>query len=196
MVLLQETIKAKFEEVDIRHFWPNDDFDFYWSAANGHLGGLLSVWDKSKFEMERVSTFERFSHERKGCMSRDSGSIEFNNFIEKRELQEVKLVRKKFTWFRPVRKRCMLDRFLVSESWFQDQPELVAQALKRSVSDHVPILLSTMVKDLVLIPLKVFNSWLQLDECSRTIIDSTYGLNVVNLDLPEKLKEVKSALKG
>ncbi|KAK8626262.1 hypothetical protein V6N13_133913 [Hibiscus sabdariffa] len=58
----------------------------------------------------------RFSHERQGCTSRDSSSIEFNNFIEKGELKEVKLVGKKFNWFGPVGKMSMLDKFLVSRS--------------------------------------------------------------------------------
>ncbi|KAK8984705.1 hypothetical protein V6N11_020021 [Hibiscus sabdariffa] len=46
------------------------------------------------------------------------------------------------------------------------------------------------------IPFKIFNSWLQVNGCSRFISELLSGLNLENTDLPEKLKLVKSALKA
>ncbi|KAL4303527.1 hypothetical protein GQ457_10G010910 [Hibiscus cannabinus] len=226
--------------------WPNDDFEFCWSAANGHSGGLLSVWDKSKFQLERVIKFDRFiviegvwnweklsvsmvnvydpceavaqdllwdnllaeksgsnrvwilagvfnairfRNERKGCVSKVKVSSAFNNFIEKGDLQEVKLVGRRFTWFGPTGKRSLLDRFLVSDSWLQNQSDLVVQALQRSVSDHVPLLLSSLEMDWGPIPFKFFNVWLQVEECTKTITDSLRDPKMVDRVLPEKLKE-------
>ncbi|KAL4290498.1 hypothetical protein GQ457_14G024150 [Hibiscus cannabinus] len=208
----------------------------------GLLRELLSVWDKSKFQLERVIKFDRFiviegvwnweklsvsmvnvcapceavaqdllwdnllaeksgsnrvwilagdfnairfRYERKGCVSKVKVSSAFNNFIEKGDLQEAKLVGRRFTWFGPTGKRSLLDRFLVSDSWLQNQSDLVVQALQRSVSDHVPLLLSSLVMDWGPIPFKFFNAWLQVEECTKTITDSLRDPKMVDRDLPE-----------
>ncbi|KAK8631691.1 hypothetical protein V6N13_028473 [Hibiscus sabdariffa] len=54
MVHLQETMKNKFERDEISYLWPNDDFKFCWSPGYDHSGGLLSVWDKAKFQLDRL----------------------------------------------------------------------------------------------------------------------------------------------
>ncbi|KAL8476334.1 hypothetical protein ACS0TY_028855 [Phlomoides rotata] len=50
MCCLQET---KLEQVDSRHgldLWPGQEFDWAWSEAEGRSGGLISIWNKHRFE--------------------------------------------------------------------------------------------------------------------------------------------------
>ncbi|KAK8662173.1 hypothetical protein V6N13_091760 [Hibiscus sabdariffa] len=58
------------------------------------------------------------------------------------KLLDVPLVVKKFTWFDPKNKNRKLGRVLVDEHWFQSKPNLSLVGLKRSVSDHISILLT------------------------------------------------------
>ncbi|KAK8652787.1 hypothetical protein V6N13_126812 [Hibiscus sabdariffa] len=53
-------MKIMIEEDEVKYIWLIDDFDFSWSAVNGHSGGLLWVWDKSVFKLEKMFTFDRF----------------------------------------------------------------------------------------------------------------------------------------
>ncbi|XP_039054282.1 uncharacterized protein LOC120196577 [Hibiscus syriacus] len=60
MVLLQETKKEDLKDIEISSFWCNDDFDFRFSKAMGKSGGILSVWDKSRFQILDSLITDRF----------------------------------------------------------------------------------------------------------------------------------------
>ncbi|XP_039063854.1 uncharacterized protein LOC120208712 [Hibiscus syriacus] len=60
MVLLQETKKEDFMDTEISSFWCDDDFEFRFSKAMGKSGGILSVWDKSRFKILDSLITDRF----------------------------------------------------------------------------------------------------------------------------------------
>ena len=67
---------------------------------------------------------------------------EFNAFIKDIELEDVSLIRRKFTRYRSNgRANCRIDRVLVSKKWLDVWQGCSHYILPRSVSDHFPILL-------------------------------------------------------
>ncbi|KAL4379135.1 hypothetical protein GQ457_02G017150 [Hibiscus cannabinus] len=60
LILLQETKKETFSEVDIGKIWVDDQFDFQFSGATGKSGGLLVLWDISKFDLVLVQAEPNF----------------------------------------------------------------------------------------------------------------------------------------
>ncbi|KAL4335994.1 hypothetical protein GQ457_07G011510 [Hibiscus cannabinus] len=60
MVFIQETKKEEFYVSEIGRLWYDDDFDFKFSATVGRLGGLLTIWDKSKFKAEKSLITSRY----------------------------------------------------------------------------------------------------------------------------------------
>ncbi|KAL4375815.1 hypothetical protein GQ457_02G023980 [Hibiscus cannabinus] len=97
------------------------------AAQNTFWDSLLSVKNVSNKVWILAGDFNviRFSHERKGCVTRNTGTNAFNNFTEKDELPEVRLFGKRFTWFGSAGKMSKLHTFLVFEKWFQDQSDFV-----------------------------------------------------------------------
>ncbi|KAL8499831.1 hypothetical protein ACS0TY_019718 [Phlomoides rotata] len=88
--------------------------------------------------------------ERKGGrgMGRDRRTRNFCKFISNSELIDLPLLRQKFTWYKDNGSSCSrLDRFLVSHNWCSMWPNLKQLGLKRTFSDHAPILLEASKQD-------------------------------------------------
>lgn len=87
-------------------------------------------------------------------------SIYFERFIEDMNLMDLPLVGRKFTWYSSNdTAMSRLDRFLVSDEWLLAWPNLVQRGLKRSISDHCPILLKNEDEDWGPKPFRVFDCW-------------------------------------
>ncbi|KAL4366512.1 hypothetical protein GQ457_05G027200 [Hibiscus cannabinus] len=56
---------------------------------------------------------------------------------------DLPLKMKKFTWFENNYKGSRLDRFLLDDEWLIRFQDIVQYGLKRSFSDHTPIILSS-----------------------------------------------------
>ncbi|KAK8562615.1 hypothetical protein V6N13_018804 [Hibiscus sabdariffa] len=98
--------------------------------------------------------------ERRGCVIASRGISEFCDFMEVAALSDVPLQGKVFTWFESGNKCSRLDRFLVSNYWFQRFDSLVVVNLPRELSDHSPIILVSDVCDSGPKPFRFFNAWL------------------------------------
>ncbi|KAK9018747.1 hypothetical protein V6N11_033794 [Hibiscus sabdariffa] len=85
--------------------------------------------------------------ERRGCVIARRGISDFCDFVEAAALSDVPLQGKLFTWFGSGNKCSRLDRFLVSNDWFQRFDSLVVINLPRELSDHLPIMLVSDVCD-------------------------------------------------
>ncbi|KAL4384284.1 hypothetical protein GQ457_15G029320 [Hibiscus cannabinus] len=118
----------------------------------------------------------------------------FNNFIMQGHFIDLPLRGKKFTWFGPGNKRSRLDRFLIDEFWILNLRDLVQLGLKRNISDHIPILLTTKDVDWGPIPFKFFSGWLYKDG-GKEVIKEAFGEVGAEGDLVSKLRCVKMALK-
>ncbi|KAL4385576.1 hypothetical protein GQ457_15G025080 [Hibiscus cannabinus] len=106
----------------------------------------------------------RSIEDRLECHGSVAGSTMFNRFIEDCELVDLPLLGKKFTWFGPNGKRSRLDRFLLDIGLVSITSEWIQEGLKRSVSDHVPVLLYNSTIDWGPRPFKFVNCWLSLKE--------------------------------
>ncbi|GMJ05209.1 hypothetical protein HRI_004190100 [Hibiscus trionum] len=60
VAFLQETKKESITEAEIGRLWYEDKFEFRASDASGRSGGLITIWDKSKFYLEGCIINGRF----------------------------------------------------------------------------------------------------------------------------------------
>ncbi|GKV24110.1 hypothetical protein SLEP1_g33762 [Rubroshorea leprosula] len=137
--------------------------------------------------------------ERGGCKGMSREMKEFDSFINESGLVDLPLVGRKFTWYNSNGQHMSkIDRFLVSEDWLLRWPDVKQWGLKRSVSDHCPVLLKNERMDWGPKPFKFFDAWLQDPGCKELIrktrissaVEGWYGFR-----LKEKLKSTKKALK-
>ncbi|KAL8543706.1 hypothetical protein ACS0TY_004319 [Phlomoides rotata] len=117
------------------------------------------------------------------------------------EVMLKKQSRRKFTWYKDNGTCCSrIDRFLVSNNLCSMWPNLKQSGLKRTFSDHAPILLEASNKvDWGPIPFKIVNWWIDQKDF-RILVDNTWKNSKVvgwgGYILIEKLKSVKFAIKN
>ncbi|GKV47542.1 hypothetical protein SLEP1_g54439 [Rubroshorea leprosula] len=137
--------------------------------------------------------------ERAGCKELSREMKEFDEFIRRIELIDLPLLGRKFTWYNSNgQQMSRLDRFLVSEDWISKWSDIKQWGLKRTVSDHCPILLKNEKVDWGPKPFKFFDSWLEQPGCREVIRNSWKSTEVKGWSgfiLKEKLQRTKKALK-
>ncbi|KAL8508350.1 hypothetical protein ACS0TY_018812 [Phlomoides rotata] len=116
---------------DELHKWIIDNTDVPWCVC----GDFNSILVKS--EGKGVG---RYSDVRR--------SRQFNRFISDTDLVDLPLLRRKFTWYKDNGDSCSrIDRFPLSTSWFTRWPNAKQTGLRRTFSDHAPILLEVTEKE-------------------------------------------------
>ncbi|KAK8681047.1 hypothetical protein V6N13_053454 [Hibiscus sabdariffa] len=53
MVFLQETKKEEILELEVGRLWYDDNFCFVTAPSSGKSGGLITIWDVSKFKLHQ-----------------------------------------------------------------------------------------------------------------------------------------------
>lgn len=98
--------------------------------------------------------------DRKGCIRRDSGMIEFNNFINQLELVEVPMLGRRFTWCNSLdgERWSKIDRLLL-DTIRLEKFRLQMWGLPRLVSDHCPLLLMEDERNWGPRPFRFLNTW-------------------------------------
>lgn len=98
--------------------------------------------------------------DRKGCIRRDSGMIEFNNFINQLELVEVPMLGRRFTWCNSLdgERWSKIDRLLLDIIWLE-KFRLQMWGLPKLVSDHCPLLLMEDERNWGPRPFRFLNAW-------------------------------------
>ena len=119
-------------------------------------------------------------------------SAKFRDFINNLRLIEVTSAEGWFTWFRG-NSRSKLDRVFVQAEWIDEFPSLAVTILKRSISDHCPLLLQSSCMDWGPRPFKFQDAWLSHSGCMDTI--EKVWKKSKESSLMEKLKHVKDELK-
>ncbi|XP_022008143.1 uncharacterized protein LOC110907471 [Helianthus annuus] len=119
----------------------------------------------------------------------------FNEFIEEAELVEYHMGGRKFTFHADNgMHKSKLDRFLVCTSFRDKWPSASVVALSNVVSDHCPILMTTVPIDFGPIPCRIFNSWLEipgiLDFIEQAMASFRFD-GPADLHLATKLKWIK-----
>ncbi|GJY77513.1 RNA-directed DNA polymerase, eukaryota [Tanacetum coccineum] len=99
-----------------------------------------------------------------------TGASLFNSFIRSSGLVEVNLGGSSFTWcHKSATKMSKLDRFLVSESFMNNRPNINVITLERYLSDHRPILLRESKVDYGPTPFRFFHYWLEMEGFCKVV---------------------------
>ena len=133
------------------------------------------------------------SWERRGTFRCDLSTREFSDWIHEMGLIDVPLQGLNFTWRRNESKS-KLDRGLCCNNWFTKFPKLKLQGLKRSCSDHNPLLL--MLEDRKNWGPKLFRSydaWFLNPKFKSFLYDE--WRNLPGVPLNDKLKILKGPLR-
>ncbi|KAJ0475516.1 putative RNA-directed DNA polymerase [Helianthus annuus] len=123
----------------------------------------------------------------------------FNQFISEADLVEYQMGGRQYTYKSDNGvKMSKIDRFLVCRNFMGKWSMASCMALSNLVSDHCPILLSTVQTDYGKIPSRMFNSWFEIPgavEKAVQLMGSFQFEGLPDLALDVKLKWVKRRLK-
>ncbi|GKV23017.1 hypothetical protein SLEP1_g32806 [Rubroshorea leprosula] len=137
--------------------------------------------------------------ERAGSNGVSKEMEEFDSFIQDAGLVDLPLTGRKYTWYNSNGLyMSRLDRFLFSEDWLMKWGDIRQWGLKRTVSDHCPILIKEEKVDWGPKPFKFFDAWLDQPGCMemiRKVWNSAEIKGWKGYRLKEKLKKTKKALK-
>lgn len=121
-----------------------------------------------------------------------AGMDDFKSFIQNNQFLDLPPSNGKYTWMRGNSKSC-IDRLVINPEWLSQFPTLKTTLLKRSISDHFPLLATSSDKNWGPKPFRFLNCWLSHPKCLKVIEKSWTSSK--NLSLPDKLRAVKSSLK-
>ncbi|KAK8319400.1 hypothetical protein V6Z11_A13G239300 [Gossypium hirsutum] len=192
LVIKGRWVKEDLEVVLINVYAPNLVYEqsILWGVLTELIIQFASPWIRGgDFNVVQCRS------ERSRCVGSTKGSREFDNFIQTCKLIDLPLVGKKFTWYEPDNKKSRLDRFLVEEHWLIQIKDLQQLGLKRSVSDHIPILLADVEIDWGPKPFKFINGWFKKKECASLIEKGWSNIGSLNGHLTRKLRKLKGVLK-
>ena len=134
------------------------------------------------------------SWERMGVARCDRSTREFSEWIRDLGLIDIPLQGLKFTWRRN-ESRSKLDRGLCCNNWITKFPKLTMMGLRRSCSDHNPILLKLEdSSNWGPKPFRSYDAWF-LHPKFRSFICNEW-INIPQVPLNEKLKILKGPLKA
>ncbi|GKV09634.1 hypothetical protein SLEP1_g21105 [Rubroshorea leprosula] len=141
----------------------------------------------------------RSSKDKQGKYLDRRSQSEFNDFIMENELVDLPLRGRKFTWYKSNGLAASrLDRFLVSNNFIQQFLDISQWGLRRTLSDHCPIILKSLVVDWGLKPFRVLNNWLTHPNLEQFVKEKWTSFDVKGwggFRLKEKLKFLKKELK-
>ncbi|GKV07422.1 hypothetical protein SLEP1_g19203 [Rubroshorea leprosula] len=141
----------------------------------------------------------RSVEERAGCKEVLREMSEFNCFIHDARLVDLTLVGRKYTWYNfNGQSMSRIDRFSLSEEWLMKCSDVKQWGLRRTVSDHCPVMLKNDRIDWGPKPFRFFDVWLEQLGCKEMISNvwrSTMIKGWKGFVLKEKLKRTKQALK-
>lgn len=99
------------------------------SSYQDGLWCVLGDFNSIRHQQERLSSSQTATN--------SSNMAEFNSWISDMNLEEVRTIGRKFTWYRP--NGCVmskLDRFLLSDNWLSLWPDTTQFVLERDFSNH------------------------------------------------------------
>ncbi|GKB13938.1 putative RNA-directed DNA polymerase, eukaryota, reverse transcriptase zinc-binding domain protein [Tanacetum coccineum] len=211
LVFRKSRILCNENYVVIDALWTPDDIQIRWIAVYAPqnlsckialwsmLANLIADWDGILMMMGDFNEV-REAGERYGSIFKEKQADIFNEFINNSSLIEIPLDGFKFTWTdKWGSKMSKLDRFLVSESFFESFPHTSGVVLVKGIPDHRPILLRENVVDYGPTPFRFFHSWLEM-EGFHNLVTSTWkndGILEVNglISFKKKLQNLKCVIR-
>ncbi|XP_021980825.1 uncharacterized protein LOC110876976 [Helianthus annuus] len=166
-----------------------------WSKILGFKNSLQGLW-----VMMGDFNDVRDASERMNSEFIASNAEAFNHFILSAGLVEYNMGGGNFTYISDNGKKLSkLDRFLVYLGFRERWPNATVVALAREVSDHMPIVLSTIQSDFGHIAFRFFNSWFEysgfLDFVLRKCEEFSFS-GLEDLALAIKLRWLKNNIKS
>ncbi|KAH1246485.1 hypothetical protein GmHk_06G016557 [Glycine max] len=137
------------------------------SSYQDGLWCVLGDFNSIRHQQERLSSSQ--------TVTNSSNMAEFNSWISDMNLEEVRSIGRKFTWYRP--NGCAmskLDRFLLSNNWLSLWPDTTQFVLERDYSDHCPILLRSKTIDWGPKPFRIMDWWLK-DKDFQNLVALKWG---------------------
>ncbi|GKV01451.1 hypothetical protein SLEP1_g14002 [Rubroshorea leprosula] len=138
--------------------------------------------------------------ERKGRLGETQDMGDFNQFVEECGLIDVRLRNRKFTWYRPDgSSMSRLDRVLLSTEMSLLDREWVQVGVRRSISDHCALILTSRNTDWGPKPFRVLDTWQQHSDFKGFVEDKWKTLQIEGwaaFKCKQKLKLLKDECKG
>ncbi|KAJ9565877.1 hypothetical protein OSB04_001843 [Centaurea solstitialis] len=170
--------------------------------------GRQSLWskldllcDKEEINWVFFGDFNKVhgKHERLNSETNSKGAKQFNNFIHRNGLIDIRMGGSKFTRVSDNGvKFSKLDRFLTTPSFEKLWRNIGAKVLERKWSDHAPIIIYDMWRDFGPPPFKFFDVWL-LEKNLEDVVAGSWQVEVKSSRpdciFRDKLKNVKLAIK-
>ncbi|GJW32770.1 RNA-directed DNA polymerase, eukaryota [Tanacetum coccineum] len=207
---LQESKSECIDASLVNSIWGSDSNEFVYGPSIRASGGTHLIWDPIVFQKELVLSGANFSgvvgrwhvrvqQERVGCFFFISEATTFNDFIAKSGLLDFQMGNHRFTRFnREGTKMSKLDRFLVSQNFFNFWNNASVLALPRTLSDHCPVLLSVGIKHSGPKAFKIFDHWFSVPGFD-SLINNSWSEGLYNgtpdIILKNKLKKLKADIK-
>ncbi|KAL4195209.1 hypothetical protein AMTRI_Chr05g72220 [Amborella trichopoda] len=170
-------------------FWSELDYIAALSHPTWCLGGDFNI--------------TRWSHERNTSSRVSQSMLDFSDFISKTNLLDIPLQGNRFTWSSPSSQPSLskLGRFLLNPEWEEEFLGSHAMALPKLVSDHSPILLSTLPLYRGPKPFRFELSWLE-ERSLSTLIPTWWNSfptqikGRIGFRLQSKIQLLKASLKS
>ncbi|GKV04538.1 hypothetical protein SLEP1_g16691 [Rubroshorea leprosula] len=138
--------------------------------------------------------------ERKGRLGETQDMEDFNHFVEGTGLTDVRLRNRKFTWYRPDgTSMSRLDRFLLSTEMSLLGRDWTQVGVRRSISDHYAIILTSRHVDWGPKPFRVLDAWQQHPDFREFVENSWKAMQIegwASYKCKPKLKLLKEECKG
>ncbi|XP_028064362.1 uncharacterized protein LOC114267521 [Camellia sinensis] len=196
-LILSGTILPRFNCVFVNVYAPNDVTrrGVVWNALRNLKAKYVDPWCLGR-DFNEV----RSMGERKGCLRRDKGMREFNEFIEGVELYDVPMQGRQFTWSNSSVRGSWsrIDRILLSSEWLE-KFNFTLWGLPRGLSDHCPLLLMEDSRDWGPRPFRFVNAWILHPQFLSVIKFSWVEPEIsgwAGFVIQEKLKNLRRVLKS
>ncbi|KAL4347923.1 hypothetical protein GQ457_17G010840 [Hibiscus cannabinus] len=188
MVVLLETKLEVVTDRMVKRVWFTDNYDFVFAPAVGKAGGILIVWDSTRFQVSSKKVENRFAVVEGTWLQEDwlcgvIGVYAPCVFEEQIHLWDdlggvldlsqqpwcvcgdfnmvLKLEERRACSTIPRGNRCSrIDRVLVTSAWCEHFDQLRVRSLPRGLSDHTPLLLQNNVNNGGLRPFRFINAWM------------------------------------
>ncbi|GJZ19134.1 RNA-directed DNA polymerase, eukaryota, reverse transcriptase zinc-binding domain protein [Tanacetum coccineum] len=121
--------------------------------------------------------------ERFGKSFNDRQATLFNDFINDASLFDIPFGGFNYTWTdKWGSKMSKLDRFLVSDNFYEVFPHSTGIVLEKGIPDHRPILLKGLHVDYGLTPFCFFHSWLELHGFRDLVVNTWKNDGIINVN--------------
>jgi len=155
-------------------------------SSNTNIWCVLGDFNSVKMHWERVG----LSREGVGRRERE----EFNIFVSDMELEDIAIVGRRFTWYRPnERAKSKTNRVLLPREWLNTWLKNKQHILNRRILGHCAVLLKDDSIDWGPKPFKTLDCWLE-DRRFGAFVKETWGVEIQGYGayvLKEKLKLLK-----